>query len=229
MTASSDLLAIAQQLRALSGEYTGNTVVTAGRFLREAISLGFLGGVEYLELRFLIEQIDAFVAKSDNLRLEYRYRWLFRVAAEWLDANREKLPLQPPPAFCCDWEDHINPSVAYVETNAAAIADLIEAEAVGKPTDPAIEQGGKPAPSSEPTDNTASDEGETVSMEAMALATLADHPEWSDTQIAKAVGCSRTSLYRWPKFVKSQEILKAGKDTMPHGEKTADGDFEAWK
>jgi len=73
------------------------------------------------------------------------------------------------------------------------------------------------------------DDGPEVSKANLALAILADHPEWSDKKIAEEAGCSRTSLYRWPKYRKAREILKAGKEAIPRGEKSAEGDMEAWK
>jgi hypothetical protein len=46
-----------------------------------------------------------------------------------------------------------------------------------------------------------------VSKEAMALAALADHPEWSDDQIAEFAGCNRSSLFRMPRYRYAREIL----------------------
>jgi hypothetical protein len=60
---------------------------------------------------------------------------------------------------------------------------------------------------------------------ARALATLAQHPDWSDEQIAEVAGCSRTSLYRMKLFVKAREAMKA---KLPHGSKSKDGTVEAW-
>ncbi|MGD0786128.1 MAG: hypothetical protein ABR969_09995 [Sedimentisphaerales bacterium] len=65
--------------------------------------------------------------------------------------------------------------------------------------------------------------------EALALAMLVQHPDWSDTKIAKAVGVSRTTLYDWPKFKKAKEALKQGKNDIPRGSKNGEtGDIEAW-
>jgi len=47
-----------------------------------------------------------------------------------------------------------------------------------------------------------------MSGEARALAMLTDHPDWSDTRIAKAVGVNRTTLYDFPKFKKARALLK---------------------
>jgi len=66
--------------------------------------------------------------------------------------------------------------------------------------------------------------------EALALAMLVKHPEWSDTKIAKAVGVYRTTLYDWPNFKKAKEVLKEGKKELPRGSKNGDtGDVEAWE
>ena len=67
-----------------------------------------------------------------------------------------------------------------------------------------------------------------VNKEALALATLAEHPEWPDTKIAETVGCSRTSLYRWHKYIKCREILEQNKGCLPSGSKGEDGTIEAW-
>lgn len=54
-----------------------------------------------------------------------------------------------------------------------------------------------------------------LSGEAKALATLVQHPEWSDKDIADHVGCSRASLYRWTKYRAAREALKAGRQRLP--------------
>jgi hypothetical protein len=43
-------------------------------------------------------------------------------------------------------------------------------------------------------------------LEAKALALLVQHPDWTDTRIAKEVPCSRTSLYRWPRYGRQREL-----------------------
>jgi hypothetical protein len=68
-----------------------------------------------------------------------------------------------------------------------------------------------------------------VSKESLALATLAEHPDWSDAKIAQEIGCSRTTLYRWPRFRKARAILREGKRRLPSGTKDKDGNMEAWK
>ena len=47
-----------------------------------------------------------------------------------------------------------------------------------------------------------------ISKEAMALAALADHPDWSDEQIAEFAGCSRSSLYRMPRYRNARAMLQ---------------------
>jgi len=46
------------------------------------------------------------------------------------------------------------------------------------------------------------------SREAMALGLLADHPEWTDTKIAKAAGVARTTLYSWPRYKMARDALQ---------------------
>ena len=67
-----------------------------------------------------------------------------------------------------------------------------------------------------------------ASKEAIALGVLADHPDWSDIEIAKSAGCNRTSLYAFPKFMAAKKILRRGKDALTRGSKYQDGGLEAW-
>ena len=68
-----------------------------------------------------------------------------------------------------------------------------------------------------------------VGKETLALVALAQHPDWSDTTIAKAIGCSRTSIYRWEKYRQAREILAQGKSDLPSGSKDEDGNVDAWE
>jgi hypothetical protein len=69
---------------------------------------------------------------------------------------------------------------------------------------------------------------ERPSKEALALAVLADHPGWSDTEIAKKAGCNRTTLYAFKKFMAAKEILREEKNNLPRGSKFPDEGMEAW-
>jgi len=56
---------------------------------------------------------------------------------------------------------------------------------------------------------------ERISKEAMALAALADHPDWPDEQIAELAGCSRSSLYRMPRYVMARQVLHGTRKRYP--------------
>jgi hypothetical protein len=49
-----------------------------------------------------------------------------------------------------------------------------------------------------------------ASPESRALALLIEHPDWTDTDIAKAVGVHRTTLYDWPKFKMARKAQVTG-------------------
>ncbi len=69
-----------------------------------------------------------------------------------------------------------------------------------------------------------------IAGEALALGLLAEHPDWSDIQIARAVGVSRTTLYTWPKYMKAKDILRQAKKDQRKGFKnTETGHIEAWE
>jgi hypothetical protein len=44
-----------------------------------------------------------------------------------------------------------------------------------------------------------------LTKEGYVIGTLMDHPDWTPEQIARAVGCSRTSLYRMPAYMKAKD------------------------
>lgn len=67
-----------------------------------------------------------------------------------------------------------------------------------------------------------------LSKEVQVLAILADNPKLLDTEIAKKAGINRTSLYRMKKFKQVKEVLQSSKADLPKGEKSKDGDIEAW-
>ena len=59
--------------------------------------------------------------------------------------------------------------------------------------------------------------------EAKILWLLTFHPELSDQAIADAAGCSRTSLYRMPRFRRMRELTRAGRAEWPRGWKWQGG------
>jgi len=70
-----------------------------------------------------------------------------------------------------------------------------------------------------------------LSKEAIALATLVDHPKWTNEQIADAVGCHVKTLSSkdWKKFRAARGTLADGRKNMPRGTKNKKtGDVEAW-
>jgi len=50
-----------------------------------------------------------------------------------------------------------------------------------------------------------------IEKEALALAWLTMHPEWSDEDIARKAGIARTSLYRFEKFKAARSVLREGR------------------
>lgn len=68
-----------------------------------------------------------------------------------------------------------------------------------------------------------------IGPEERALALLVKHPDWSQAQMAQAVGVGRTSLYRFRRYQAAREALQTGKADMPRGSKDKDGNLEAWE
>jgi hypothetical protein len=66
-----------------------------------------------------------------------------------------------------------------------------------------------------------------IDKNARVMGLLAAHPDWTDTEIAKAAGVSRTSLYRWSKFKLAREAQRQTA-SPDHGQKGRDGRIEAW-
>lgn len=65
--------------------------------------------------------------------------------------------------------------------------------------------------------------------EERALALLVSHPEWTNTEVAKAVPCNRTTLYKWKNYRKARKALEQSRQSMPGGSKDAEtGHIEAW-
>ena len=60
--------------------------------------------------------------------------------------------------------------------------------------------------------------------EERALAVLAKHPDWTDTQVAEAAGVNRGSLYRWKRYQQAKRAMKAhgesGRREMQGGRRT---------
>ena len=68
-----------------------------------------------------------------------------------------------------------------------------------------------------------------LSAEAMALAILTEHPDWTNAQIAAQVPCHPKSMYRFKKFVAARELLEKTRHERVRGSKGRDGSIEAWK
>ncbi len=67
-----------------------------------------------------------------------------------------------------------------------------------------------------------------LSKEALAIAALKDHPDWTDGKIAKAAGCNAKSLYRMKGYTTAKAALRQGGADIPRGSKSEDGTIEAW-
>src|SRR5262245_33198196 len=76
--------------------------------------------------------------------------------------------------------------------------------------------------------NVQPDESWGLTKEEQALGLLIAHPEWTNTQLAKALCISRTTLYGWTKFQLARAWLKGLKERLPRGSKTNDGRLEAY-
>ena len=44
----------------------------------------------------------------------------------------------------------------------------------------------------------------------LALALLAEHPDWKPEQIAREIGVNRQTLYKWPRFRAALQVTKSG-------------------
>jgi hypothetical protein len=153
------------------------------------------------------DSLYIFMAKCDLVR--------FRDAARRINGA---IPLPPSP------EDVGSDPERGKDALDALLGWLNQVEAATRATAP----GGPQRELAAPAITHAGDEKPTLSKEAVALAVLQSHPEWTDTQIATAAGCSRTSLYRWPLYQQAREILATGKASRPHGSKSKDGHIDAW-
>ena len=68
--------------------------------------------------------------------------------------------------------------------------------------------------------------------EAIAVATLMEHRDWTNQEVADEVGCHVKSLSSaaWGKFRAARNALASGRANLPTGTKDkGTGDLEAWK
>jgi hypothetical protein len=68
---------------------------------------------------------------------------------------------------------------------------------------------------------------EKLSAKAKAIAVWTEHPDWTDTKIAKEAGISRTTLYDYPEFKNLRAMQKQDKNKIRRGNKNKDGNVEA--
>lgn len=63
--------------------------------------------------------------------------------------------------------------------------------------------------------------------QTLAVAVLVEHPEWSDTRVAEAIGVSRTTLYKsnWATYQKTRRLIRARSPRLKGSKK--DGSIEA--
>jgi len=133
---------------------------------------------------------------------------------------------------------HKPTDIAHARATALQLADAIcGAEAQQQKTAPVQSEAAPPsskppaptAPASSQPASPAINGKPAMSKKAKALAALADHPDWTDEQIAQAAGCHVKSLYRWKEFVRARELLREGRGDVMRGLKDGKtGDVEAW-
>jgi len=68
-----------------------------------------------------------------------------------------------------------------------------------------------------------------LSKEARAIAAMVKHPGWSDEKIAEMAGCHPKSLYRMELFMRAKAMRRGGKNELPRGSKSKEGDVEGWE
>jgi len=121
--------------------------------------------------------------------------------------------------------DAIGEGIEKVALLAEALGGRLLRTAAWVATHPACRQPApQPAPKKPPKGR------EAMSKKAKALAVLADHPDWTDAQVAHAAGCHVKSLYRWKDYGRARELLQQGRMRLPRGSKdTESGDLEAWE
>jgi hypothetical protein len=98
-----------------------------------------------------------------------------------------------------------------------------------------------PGEEQRPPTATAEKEECLIDKETIAIALLVKHPDWTVTQIAKAAGANRTSLYRFPMFMNALKLCQGAAqreflDSIPRGARTADrhnkrepAEIDAWE
>lgn len=118
----------------------------------------------------------------------------------------------------------------HVRTTGKGRAETARARMEATPDGASGGDGGTASPAGGSPIENQTPKPDALSGEEKALALLVKHSEWSDTKIAKAVPCHRTTLYKWDRYMKARAALKSGKSTKPKGSKSGEtGDVEAWE
>jgi hypothetical protein len=69
-----------------------------------------------------------------------------------------------------------------------------------------------------------------ISKMSMALAVLAEHPEWSNEQVAASVGCHPKSLSRNKQFKNVRRMVRGlGQESMRHSERSRGPDLDEYE
>jgi len=75
-----------------------------------------------------------------------------------------------------------------------------------------------------------SEAAQNLSGEERVMGVLALHPDWTDKRIAEEAGVHVKTLHRYERFKTARRILKdSGREGLPRGFKTEDGDIEAYQ
>lgn len=67
-----------------------------------------------------------------------------------------------------------------------------------------------------------------IAKEALAIGYLSQHPDWTDTKIAAAVGVNRTTLYDWKTYKAARAALRNARQDTSKGYRTKEGKLEAF-
>lgn len=74
------------------------------------------------------------------------------------------------------------------------------------------------------------DKNNKMSLDARAVAQLVEHPNWSNKDISKAIGCNEKSLYRCKKFRAAKKTIRQnGQAELPRGSKYENSPMESWE